>query len=410
MLGLRRTSRRRSTISAFSSPDSSFPWCPRARRGSAPRCRRRSIRRTSTSRSRRSPRRARCWELCEEQGMKALVKEKPEPGLWLEDQPIPEIGPDDVLVKVHKTGICGTDIHIFNWDEWAKKTIPTPMTIGHEYAGEIAAVGAHVKGLAVGQRVSGEGHVIGMRSRASRGGRYHLDPDTQGIGVNIPGAFADYVRVPAFNIVPLPDAVDDELGAILDPLGNAVHTALSFDLVGEDVLITGAGPIGIMAGAVARHIGARHVVITDVNPKRLALAVEVADVVPVDVSREELAATMARLKMTEGFDVALEMSGAPAAFDQLFDAIITGGRVALLGLPARPTLVDWNKVIFKQLTLKGVYGREMFETWHKMIAMLESGLDVRKVVTHHLPARRFVEGFETMLRGDSGKIVLDWTI
>ena len=341
--------------------------------------------------------------------MKALVKQRPEPGLWLGDEPVPSFGPDDVLVKIHKTGICGTDVHIFNWDEWAQKTIPTPMTIGHEYAGEIAAVGANVRGLSVGQRVSGEGHVIGMRSRAARCGRYHLDPETRGIGVNIPGAFAEYVRVPAFNIVPLPDDVDDELGAILDPLGNAVHTALSFDLVGEDVLITGAGPIGIMAGAVARHVGARHVVITDINPRRLALAAEVADVVPVDVSKTDLSDMMKRLKMTEGFDVALEMSGAPAAFDQLFDAVVPGGRVALLGLPAKPMLVDWNKVIFKQLTLKGIYGREMFETWHKMIAMLESGLDVRKVITLRLPASRFLEGFETMRRGDCGKIVLDWT-
>ena len=340
--------------------------------------------------------------------MKALVKEKPEPGLWLAEQPMPEIGPDDVLVRVHKTGICGTDIHIFNWDEWAQKTIPTPMTVGHEYSGEIAEVGANVRRLKVGQRVSGEGHVIGMKSRAARGGRYHLDPETRGIGVNIPGAFAEYVRVPAFNIVPLPDDVDDELGAILDPLGNAVHTALAFDLVGEDVLITGAGPTGIMAGAVARHIGARHVVITDINPKRLKLAEEVADVVAVDVSKTDLKETMSRLKMKEGFDVALEMSGAPAAFDQLFDAILTGGRVALLGLPAKPALVDWNKIIFKQLTIKGIYGREMFETWHKMIAMLESGLDVRKVITHRLPADRFLEGFEIMRRGESGKIVLDW--
>ena len=341
--------------------------------------------------------------------MRALVKEKPEPGLWLEEQLVPEIGPDDVLVKVHKTGICGTDVHIFNWDEWARKTIPTPMTVGHEYSGEIAELGANVRRLKIGQRVSGEGHVIGMKSRAARGGRYHLDPETRGIGVNIPGAFADYVRVPAFNIVPLPDDVDDELGAILDPLGNAVHTALAFDLVGEDVLITGAGPIGIMAGAVARHIGARHVVITDINPKRLKLAEAVADVVAVDVSKTDLKETMGRLKMTEGFDVALEMSGAPAAFDQLFDAILTGGRVALLGLPAKPTLIDWNKIIFKQLTIKGIYGREMFETWHKMIAMLESGLDVRKVITHRLPAEKFLEGFEIMRRGESGKIVLDWT-
>jgi len=341
--------------------------------------------------------------------VKALVKQKPEPGLWLTDEPVPAIGPDDVLVKVHKTGICGTDVHIFNWDEWAQKTIPTPMTIGHEYSGEIAALGSNVKRLSVGERVSGEGHIIGMKSRAARGGRYHLDPETRGIGVNIPGAFAEYVRVPAFNIVPLPDGVDDELGATLDPLGNAVHTALAYDLVGEDVLITGAGPIGIMAGAVARHVGARHVVITDINPKRLALAAEVAEVVPVDATKEDLKQVMANLKMTEGFDVGLEMSGAPAAFDQLFDAIITGGRVALLGLPTKPTPVDWNKIIFKQLTLKGIYGREMFETWHKMIAMLESGLDVRKVITHRLPASRYLEGFETMRRGDCGKIVLDWT-
>jgi threonine 3-dehydrogenase len=341
--------------------------------------------------------------------MRALVKEKPEPGLWLQEQAVPEIGPDDVLVKVHKTGICGTDIHIFNWDEWAQKTIPTPMTVGHEYSGVIAEIGANVRRLKIGQRVSGEGHVIGMKSRAARGGRYHLDPETRGIGVNIPGAFAEYVRVPAFNIVPLPDDVDDELGAILDPLGNAVHTALAFDLVGEDVLITGAGPIGIMAAAVARHIGARHVVITDINPKRLKLAEEVADVVAVDVSRTDLKETMSRLKMKEGFDVVLEMSGAPAAFDQLFDAILTGGRVALLGLPAKPTLIDWNKIIFKQLTIKGIYGREMFETWHKMIAMLESGLDVRKVITHRLPVDKFLEGFEIMRRGESGKIVLDWT-
>ncbi|HYA73017.1 MAG TPA: L-threonine 3-dehydrogenase [Roseiarcus sp.] len=341
--------------------------------------------------------------------MKALVKEKPEPGLWLREQPRPQIGPDDVLVKVHKTGICGTDVHIFNWDEWAQKTIPTPMTIGHEYAGEIVELGANVRRLKIGQRVSGEGHVIGMRSRASRGGRYHLDPETRGIGVNIPGAFAEFVRVPAFNIVPLPDDVDDELGAILDPLGNAVHTALTYDLVGEDVLITGAGPIGIMAGAVARHVGARHVVITDINPRRLALAASVADVVTVDVAREDLREVMGRLKMTEGFDVALEMSGAPAAFDQLLESVVTGGRVALLGLPAKPTLIDWSKVIFKQLTLKGIYGREMFETWHKMIAMLQSGLDVRKVITHRLPASDFLAGFDIMRRGECGKIVLDWT-
>ena len=341
--------------------------------------------------------------------MKALVKEKAEPGLWLADQPTPAIGPDDVLVKVHKTGICGTDIHIFNWDEWAQKTIPVPMIVGHEYSGEIAELGANVRTLRVGQRVSGEGHVIGMHSRAARGGRFHMDPETRGIGVNIPGAFAEYVRIPAFNIVPLPDDIDDELGAILDPLGNAVHTALAFDLVGEDVLIAGAGPIGIMAGAIARHVGARHVVITDVNPTRLALAAQVADVVPVDVSRENLGDVMARLGMKEGFDIGLEMSGSPAAFDQMVDHIVMGGHIAILGIPSRPAPVDWTKIVFKLLTIKGIYGRQMFETWHKMIAMLQSGLDVRKVVTHRLPASDFARGFEIMRSGQSGKIVLDWT-
>jgi len=341
--------------------------------------------------------------------MKALVKAKSEPGLWLEEQPKPEIGPDDVLVKVRKTGICGTDIHIYNWDEWAQRTIPVPMVVGHEYAGEIAELGSQVRGLKLGQRVSGEGHVIGMRSRAARGGRFHMDPETKGIGVNIPGAFAEYVRVPAFNIVPLPDDVDDELGAILDPLGNAVHTALAFDLIGEDVLIAGAGPIGIMAGAIARHAGARHVVITDVNPLRLKLAAEVASVTPVDVSRETLGEVMARLGMKEGFDVGLEMSGSPQAFDQMVEHMVVGGGIAMLGIPSRPAPVDWTRIVFKLLTIKGIYGRQMFETWHKMIAMLQSGLDVRKVITHRLPAREFRDGFETMRSGQSGKIVLDWS-
>lgn len=282
------------------------------------------------------------------------------------------------------------------------------MVVGHEYAGEIVELGANVRNLAVGQRVSGEGHVIGLNSRAARGGRFHLDPETKGIGVNIPGAFAEYLRLPAFNVVSLPDAIDDELGAILDPLGNAVHTALSFDLVGEDVLITGAGPIGIMSAAVARHVGARHVVITDVNPQRLALAADVADVITVDVSREDLASVKARLGMKEGFDIGLEMSGAPAAFDQMVDHLVMGGKIAMLGIPARPALVDWTKVVFKMLTVKGIYGREMFETWHKMLAMLQSGLDVRKVITHRLPVSDYELGFKTMQSGNSGKIVLDW--
>jgi threonine 3-dehydrogenase len=340
--------------------------------------------------------------------MKALVKSEPKPGLWMDDRPIPEIGPDDVLIKINKTGICGTDIHIYAWDEWAQRTVPVPMVVGHEYAGEIAAFGTNVRNLAVGRRVSGEGHVIGMKSRAARGGRFHLDPETKGVGVNVPGAFAEYLCLPAFNVVPLPDTIDDELGAILDPLGNAVHTALSFDLVGEDVLVTGAGPIGIMAAAVARHVGARHVVITDINTQRLALAAQVADIVPVDVSKEDLNSVKARLGMKEGFDIGLEMSGAPAAFDQMVDQLVMGGKIAMLGIPARPAIVDWTKVVFKMLTLKGIYGREMFETWHKMLAMLESGLDIRKVITHRLSAGDFKTGFDIMESGGCGKVVLDW--
>ena len=340
--------------------------------------------------------------------MKALVKATPEPGLTLRDEPVPVPGPEDVLVKVHKTGICGTDIHIYSWDEWAQKTIPVPMVVGHEYAGEIVELGSSVRGLRVGQRVSGEGHVIGMKSRAARGGRFHLDPETRGIGVNIPGAFAEYVKVPAFNIVPLPDDIDDELGAILDPLGNAVHTALSFDLVGEDVLITGAGPIGIMSAAVARHVGARHVVITDVNPARLALAAAVADVTPVDISKEELPAVMAKLGLREGFDVGLEMSGVPSAFQQMVDNLVMGGKIAMLGIPSKPFAIDWTRVVFRMLTIKGIYGREMFETWYKMLAMLQSGLDVRKVITHRFAAADFSRGFEAMKAGETGKVVLDW--
>jgi threonine 3-dehydrogenase len=341
--------------------------------------------------------------------VKALVKAKAEPGIWLSEEPVPSIGPDDVLVRVNKTGICGTDIHIFRWDEWARKTIPVPMVVGHEFAGEIVEVGASVRGLKIGMRVSGEGHVIGQRSRASRAGKFHLDPETRGIGVNIPGAFAEYVRVPAFNVVALPDEVDDELGAILDPLGNAVHTALSFDLVGEDVLITGAGPIGIMSAAIARHVGARHVVITDVNPTRLALAASVADCTPVDVSKEELKSVMSRLKMREGFDIGFEMSGSEAAFTQITDNLLMGGKLAMLGLPSKPFPVDWSKLVFKMITIKCIYGREMFETWHKMLAMLQSGLDVRGVITHRFRAGDYEKGFDLMNRGACGKIVLDWS-
>lgn len=341
--------------------------------------------------------------------MKALVKARAEPGIWMEDRPIPEIGPEDVLVKVHRTGICGTDIHIYKWDEWAQKTVPVGLVTGHEYSGEIVRLGADVDTLHVGQRVSGEGHVIGMKSRASRAGKFHLDPDTKGIGVNLPGAFAEYVKIPAFNIVPLPDAIDDELGAILDPLGNAVHTALAFNIVGEDVLVTGAGPIGIMGAAVARHVGARHVVITDMNPERLRLAAEVADVVPVNIGEQKLREVMDRLGMKEGFDVGLEMSGSPAALDQMIDHLVMGGRVALLGVPAQPFIFDLGKIVFRMITLRGIYGREMFETWHKMLAMLESGLDVRKVITRRMKADDYAEAFRLAAGGEKGKIVLEWS-
>ena len=341
--------------------------------------------------------------------MKALVKAESREGLWLQHVPVPEIGPDDVLIKIHKTGICGTDVHIWNWDDWAQKTVPVPLVTGHEFAGEIVEIGRNVDDLEVGQRCSGEGHLIGRHSRQSRAGKFHLDPETRGIGVNEQGAFAQYLRLPAFNVVSLPDAIDDEIGAILDPLGNAVHTALSFDLVGEDVLITGAGPIGIMAAAVARHVGARHVVITDVNPDRLALAARVADAVPVNVAEQDLKQVIADLGMKEGFDVGLEMSGNQAALDQMVEALVMGGRIALLGIPPGKSPVDWSRIVFKAITIKGVYGREMFETWYKMIAMLQNGLDVSRVITHRFGVDEFREGFAAMKSGLSGKVVLDWT-
>ncbi len=340
--------------------------------------------------------------------MKALAKTKPEVGLWMEHRPVPEIGPDDVLIRIRKTGICGTDIHIWNWDDWAARTVPVGLVTGHEFAGEIVEIGRNVEGLAIGQRCSGEGHLIGKQSRQSRAGKFHLDPATRGIGVNEQGAFAEYLRLPAFNVVPLPDEIDDEIGAILDPLGNAVHTALSFDLVGEDVLITGAGPIGIMAAAVARHVGARHVVITDINQDRLDLAARVTDVVPVNVATQDLRAVEGALKMREGFDVGMEMSGSQAALDQMVETMVMGGRIAMLGIPPGKSPVDWSRIVFKAITIKGVYGREIFETWYKMIAMLENGLDIRRIITHRLPVDRFAEGFEVMRSGKSGKVVLDW--
>jgi threonine 3-dehydrogenase len=340
--------------------------------------------------------------------MRALVKTKPAPGLEMRDEPVPVPGPDEVLIKVRKTGICGTDVHIWNWDKWAEKTIPVPMVVGHEFCGIVEQVGTHVRTVKVGDRVSGEGHLIGLKSRMARAGHFHLDPETKGVGVNVPGAFAEYLKLPAFNAILLPDDIDDEIGAILDPLGNAVHTALSFDLVGEDVLITGAGPIGIMAAAVCRHVGARHIVITDINKYRLDLSAQAADAIPVNVAEEDLRAVMARLGMKEGFDIGLEMSGAPKAFEQMVDCMIMGGKIAMLGIPTGRTPVDWARVIFKALTIKGIYGREMFETWYKMIAMLQSGLDVRKVITHRMKAADFAHGFALMKQGSCGKVVLDW--
>ncbi|MEM6826134.1 MAG: L-threonine 3-dehydrogenase, partial [Pseudomonadota bacterium] len=312
-------------------------------------------------------------------------------------------------IRVRKTGICGTDIHIWNWDDWAERTVPVPLITGHEFAGEIVELGSNVSELAIGQRVSGEGHLIGKTSRQSRAGKFHLDPETRGIGVNEHGAFAEYLRLPAFNVVALPDAIDDEIGAILDPLGNAVHTALSFDLVGEDVLVTGAGPIGIMAAAVARHVGARHIVITDLNPDRLTLAQNVVrDVVAVNPKDTKLADLVSDLGMNQGFDVGLEMSGSQVALDQMVEALVMGGRIALLGIPPGKSPVDWSRIVFKAITIKGVYGREIFETWYKMIAMLENGLDIRPVITHRLHVEDFRQGFETMRSGSSGKVVLDW--
>lgn len=340
--------------------------------------------------------------------MKCLVKSKAAEGLWMQERPIPQIGPDDVLIRIKKTGICGTDLHIWNWDDWSQKNVPLGLITGHEFAGEIVELGADVKDLSIGQRCSGEGHLIGQTSRQVRAGKFHLDPETRGIGVNVDGAFAEYLCMPAFNVVPLSDAIPDQIGAVLDPLGNAVHTALSFDLVGEDVLITGAGPIGIMAAAVARHVGARRVVITDVNETRLALAAKVTKVVPVNVATTDLRQTMQSLGMQQGFDVGLEMSGNEAAFDQMVETMVSGGRIAMLGIPPTTSRVDWSRIVLKSLTIKGVYGREIFETWYKMIGMLEDGFDIAQTITHRYTADAFNDAFLAMKSGQTGKVVLEW--
>lgn len=340
--------------------------------------------------------------------MKALVKDKAGPGLILTDVPKPEVGHNDVLIRIRKTAICGTDIHIWKWDEWAAKTIPIGMHVGHEYVGEIVAMGEEVRGFQIGDRVSGEGHVTCGHCRNCRAGRRHLCRNTVGVGVNRPGAFAEFLSLPAVNAFKIPDNIADDLAAIFDPYGNATHTALSFSLVGEDVLITGAGPIGIMAVAIARHVGARHVVVTDVNEYRLELARKMGASRAVNVAREKLSDVMNELGMVEGFDVGLEMSGVPSAFSNMLDVMNHGGKVALLGIPPANTAIDWNNVIFKGLEIKGIYGREMFETWYKMVAMLQSGLDLSPILTHHFPLAHYVEGFETMLSGQSGKVILEW--
>ncbi len=340
--------------------------------------------------------------------MRALVKAKSERGIWLEKAKKPTIGHNDVLIKVHKTAICGTDIHIYQWDDWAQKTIPVPMTVGHEFSGEIVETGIEVKGYEVGDRVSAEGHVTCGFCRNCRAGRRHLCRSAVGIGVNRAGAFADYIAVPAFNIFKLPDVITDDMAAILDPFGNATHTALSFDLVGEDVLITGAGPIGIMAVAIARYAGARHIVITDVNDYRLRLAKRMGASVALNVTSGSIDQTMNDLGMEEGFDVGMEMSGNPAAFRDLLRTMHHGGKVALLGIPPNDMAIDWNQVIFKGLIIKGIYGREMFETWYKMSSMLQSGLNIDPLITHRFPVEDYQEAFDLMESGQSGKIILSW--
>jgi threonine 3-dehydrogenase len=340
--------------------------------------------------------------------MRTLAKNRREPGIWMAEAPKPEVGPNDVLIKIRKTAICGTDMHIYNWDEWAQKTIPVPMHVGHEYVGTVEAMGSEVRGLRIGQRVSGEGHIVCGHCRNCRAGRRHLCRNTVGVGVNRPGAFAEYLVIPAVNAFPIPDDIPDEIAAILDPFGNAAHTALSFDLVGEDVLITGAGPIGIMAAAICRHVGARHVVITDVNDYRLDLAKKMGAHRTVNIQREKLADIMPSLNMVEGFDVGLEMSGVPAAFRDMLDVMNHGGKIAMLGIPPGDMAIDWTKIIFKGLTLKGIYGREMFETWYKMIAMIQGGLDLTPMITHRFDVKDYLEGFRTMGSGKSGKVVLSW--
>ena len=341
--------------------------------------------------------------------MQALVKTESAPGLDLVDVAMPEVGSDDVLIRVQRMAICGTDLHIYEWDEWAGSTIPVPLTIGHEFMGVIADVGDHVDDLAVGDRVSAEGHITCGRCRNCRAGRRHLCRNTIGVGVQRDGAFAEYVAVPAFNVYPLPDHIDDDTGAVLDPLGNAVHTALTFDLVGEDVLITGAGPIGLMAAAIVRRAGARHVVVSDINDDRLALADVLGATRAVNATRTDLADTMAELDMQEGFDVGLEMSGAAAGLRSMIEVMNHGGRIALLGLVPAGTGIAWDDVIFKGLTLQGIYGRQMFDTWYKATALLQEGLDISPLYTHRFPVADYEEAFEAVRSGAAAKVFMSWS-
>ena len=341
--------------------------------------------------------------------MKALVKKSAGPGLTMMDKPIPSLGPKDVLVKIEKTAICGTDMHIYHWDEWAAKTIPVPMTIGHEFYGRIVALGQAVTGLELGQRVTGEGHLVCGQCRFCRTGRAHLCPDTKGIGVHVDGAFAEYLLLPASNIIPLPDEISDTLSAILDPLGNATHTALCFNLVGEDVLISGAGPIGIMAVAVARHAGARRIVITDMNPYRLNLAKTMGADMALDISQSNLCDAMNILNISDGFSLGMEMSGNPQAFSDMIHHLQHGAGLALLGIPPKHVPVDWHQVIFKCLRIQGIYGRKMFDTWYKMMAMLQSGLNLQPMITHQFSYADYQHAFDCMASGQSGKVLIDWT-
>ena len=340
--------------------------------------------------------------------MKALVKKYDKPGLWLEDLPKPKISGQDVLIKIKKTAICGTDVHIYKWDDWSRQHVPVGLNTGHEFMGEIVELGQNVSGLKIGMRVSGEGHIVCGHCRNCKAGKRHLCANTKGVGIERPGAFAEFLSLPASNVFVIPDDISDDEAAILDPLGNAVHTALSFDSVGEDVLITGAGPIGIMAAAICRHIGARHIVLTDVNPDRLALAKKLGVKNTINVNNESLKDVMSHLKMTEGFDVGLEMSGSPEALNSTLEHIKHGGKIALLGLLPKNTAIEWDHVIFKGLFIKGIYGREIFETWYKMCAMIQSGLDIKPIFTHHFSAEDFEKGFKAMISGKAGKVILEW--